>query len=1200
MVVVLCFAAAVLLAGLRTLVLPNIDYYRPQIEALLSRQLGARVTIGSIHARWARSLRVQLRDVQWRDERGWSMLAIPQVDAVLSWRSLLDGTPQLSSLQASGPDLLLRRDRHGQLWLLGQPLMTRDAPLSAQAAAPSDALRLTVQWLASQPQLRVYEARLRWLDESRSAAPLILDGLDINIRNEGEHHRFSVLARPAHAPAQRVELRGDFHHPAGQPAPRHLRHYEGTLYAHVANLRPADWAQWLAWPEAVRTREVDARLWLTHRIDAQARLTGEFRMREAHWQTGEGASLAAQDLRLIMATPWAPLWQHWREPGRVLGDVPRDVRTGAQFQVQGKDLALDLPHQFIAPLAFATVTGAGLLQQARDGLRVQLARMDVMNADFEANATGQWQGGPQDWPGRIDAQLQLPRMALAAIHRYLPLAVDDEVHAWLRAALRGGDAHAAQLRLRGRLRDFPFDAPGADGEFSAHIPFSAATLDYVPGGHEGRHWPPLLDLQGAVDVAGAQLSVTADTAHAQPADDQPLALAGIRAVIPDLRGSSVLEVNGRITGEAPAFMALVAHSPVAPRLAPALAQTQVDGGWALDLGLKVPLAHPVQTQVTGRLAMSGSQLRLAPQVPALEQVDGVLEFDHDAVRAVQAEARFLGTAVTLSGDLAPKGKGLSLRGRFDAASLARQLGAPALQRRLSGQTDLRLHLSDLDLRQASPAWVLALDSDLKGVGLRLPPPLDKAAAQAWPLAVRWSSAGTLSVTLRETLQARFERGAATAAGSYFQRGVIAAGQAMPALPPQGLHVSIAQPAFDADAWDAIVRELSAPAGQGAADANPVLPPLADLRLAATQANMLGMALDDLDYHLAQVQPGQWRADIRAWQAQGSVRWAQQGGRVEGPLQAVFQRLALGESGASSARWQDDTAQEDDAPPVQIPDVNLKVAQLSFQGRALGELIASGSSTHEDGGRIWHLHQVTLSSPSAHLEGKGLWRLRGPFRGLTLDATIDVSDLGDYLAQIGFPDLVQGGEGTVHGLLQWHDLPWRADIDKLSGDLEFKLAKGRLNTVNSHTAQLLELLSLQSVRRLARLDLATGGVAREGFAYDVLRGALQFQDGQLRTRDYRIVGPAGTIVLEGLVALKTGTLDLEAVVVPNLDVSGAAIAAGVAINPVVGIGAFLGQWLLKTPLAAAMTARYRIQGDWDAPQIQPVERLVPEESPAPGR
>jgi hypothetical protein len=97
-------------------------------------------------------------------------------------------------------------------------------------------------------------------------------------------------------------------------------------------------------------------------------------------------------------------------------------------------------------------------------------------------------------------------------------------------------------------------------------------------------------------------------------------------------------------------------------------------------------------------------------------------------------------------------------------------------------------------------------------------------------------------------------------------------------------------------------------------------------------------------------------------------------------------------------------------------------------------------------------------------------------------------------------------------------------------------------------------------------------------------------GVMSTDNYRVTGPAGTIVIGGNTDLDTEKLDLRAVVVPNLDVSGAAIAAGIAVNPIIGIGAFLTQWLLRAPLSKAMTVQYRVTGDWNSPRIEEISSV----------
>src|SRR5690606_27639385 len=79
----------------------------------------------------------------------------------------------------------------------------------------------------------------------------------------------------------------------------------------------------------------------------------------------------------------------------------------------------------------------------------------------------------------------------------------------------------------------------------------------------------------------------------------------------------------------------------------------------------------------------------------------------------------------------------------------------------------------------------------------------------------------------------------------------------------------------------------------------------------------------------------------------------------------------------------------------------------------------------------------------------------------------------------------------------------------------------------------------------------------------------------------------TINIGGDVDLTTEQIDLQAMVVPKLDVSGATVAAGIAINPIVGLGAFVTQWLLSKPLSKAMTAHYDVTGDLNEPRLKEV-------------
>src|SRR5882672_3229591 len=114
------FAFAALALALRFWLLPNIERYRGDIVAAVSRTVGAPVKIGAIEAGWL-GLRpqVSLFDVRIQDAEGREVLVLPAVNNVIAWRSLLVGGLRLHSLAIDGPHLGVRRDAAGVLYVAG-------------------------------------------------------------------------------------------------------------------------------------------------------------------------------------------------------------------------------------------------------------------------------------------------------------------------------------------------------------------------------------------------------------------------------------------------------------------------------------------------------------------------------------------------------------------------------------------------------------------------------------------------------------------------------------------------------------------------------------------------------------------------------------------------------------------------------------------------------------------------------------------------------------------------------------------------------------------------------------------------------------------------------------------------------------------------------------------------------------------------
>lgn len=236
---------------LRYAILPNIDYYKGDIERQASRALGSDVKITRIHASW-RGLRPNLflGDVVLRDAQGRRVLSLPSVSATLSWWSVLAASPRFDALEINRPDLDMRRARDGRIWVAGIML----DPKGGDGGG--------ADWLFNQREVVVRGGRLRWTDELRGAPELALADLHIKLTNRWNHHRFAVRATPPASLSGPLDVRADFRHPHFSGRPSDIAQWVGELYADVRNTDLAAWTPYVDYPFAVSSGRGSVRFWL--------------------------------------------------------------------------------------------------------------------------------------------------------------------------------------------------------------------------------------------------------------------------------------------------------------------------------------------------------------------------------------------------------------------------------------------------------------------------------------------------------------------------------------------------------------------------------------------------------------------------------------------------------------------------------------------------------------------------------------------------------------------------------------------------------------------------------------------------------------------------------------------------------------------------------------------------------------------------
>lgn len=249
---VVYFLFCALILGLRYVVLPNIDAYKPEVERMASRAIGNQVSIGSIYASWS-GLHPQLAidRLVIHDKAGNAALTLPEVSARLSWLTLVVGDLRLDQLLVSNPDLEIRRDGEGRIHVAGIPVAS-----NAQGGSRG------ADWVLSQRHIVIRGGKVRWTDELRSAPELRLDNVDFVLRSRWRRHRFALKATPPPTLATPLDVRGVFEHPHFARSISDPATWKGELYADLRDTDLAAWKTYADYPIDMQHGKGSVRAWL--------------------------------------------------------------------------------------------------------------------------------------------------------------------------------------------------------------------------------------------------------------------------------------------------------------------------------------------------------------------------------------------------------------------------------------------------------------------------------------------------------------------------------------------------------------------------------------------------------------------------------------------------------------------------------------------------------------------------------------------------------------------------------------------------------------------------------------------------------------------------------------------------------------------------------------------------------------------------
>jgi uncharacterized protein (TIGR02099 family) len=980
--------------------------------------------------------------------------------------------------------------------------------------------------------------------------------------------RSLALSRPGAPAMNSTSFRATWE-PASATSPAQ----RGSVTANLVELGPlVHMAEYLPLPEDLRKllselspqgNLLDTRLEWTGQLPDQAKYTARTRF----------AGLGMQ--------PWRSL------PGfsGLSGTLDANESKGT-VNLASRNAEIDLPRVFPDPrIAFETLGGeiawergagaaaadpaASASTGAERPLSVRLAGLSFSNEDLAGTGSGTyaWNG---EGPGAVDFTAQLTRVDGRNTARYLPLEtiMGSRTRAWVASAVLAGQASDVKFRLKGDLRDFPFVDP-AKGIFQVSAKATQATLDYANG------WPrieaidaDLLFEREKIQVLGRSASILGTR------------LSGVRVVLPSLllADKPQLLIEGGAEGPTAEFLAFIQQSPVKRMIAGLSDGMSANGRGRLRLKLELPLEDLSRSKVAGEYQFTGNNVTLDQRLPQVERATGRIGFTEAAFTVHDVRGQLFGGDVRISGGTRPEGGiAIAAEGRATVEGIRPVFDHP-LRRRLSGGSRYTAQVTVKDGRTH-----LTFDSGLDGVASALPAPMLKNAADVLPLRVEvFPGDGRERVSLQlgppggRVVTAEFLR----AGKGEVQRSIITFNPIpgeTPRIPERrGTTLRGAVPALDLDRWLPLLTDSAGAATAATAAAGAQDGASFDLKVGVLDAlgkrmravNMTGIA-----------EAGGWSASMNTSEFAGDLSYrSEEGGR----LMARFSRFTLPE----------------DSPGVKpgegardLPAVDIVAESFVHRERKLGRVEIQ--ARHQ--GKDWRIDKLSLVNPDAALTGTGLWK-PGDTSRTSLKFKLEVSNVGNLLDRVGYPDHVKSARGKLEGTLDWNGDPVSMDYATLNGSLQMQAEDGQFLEIEPGIGKLVSLMSLQMLPRRISLDFRD--VFSKGFQFDRIASSMAIERGVMAVKQFNMRGPAAEVGMTGQVDLSLETQALDVRVIPQLGDTASTVVS--LINPVAGVATLIAGRVLKNPLGKMLAYEYKISGTWADPKVERLQQTaVPASAPQPG-
>ena len=321
----------------------------------------------------------------------------------------------------------------------------------------------------------------------------------------------------------------------------------------------------------------------------------------------------------------------------------------------------------------------------------------------------------------------------------------------------------------------------------------------------------------------------------------------------------------------------------------------------------------------------------------------------------------------------------------------------------------------------------------------------------------------------------------------------------------------------------------------------------------------------LDAHLDQQK---WLIDYKSKELTGLISFMHDF-RHDIPIELNIDNIDVGALLGDDASTSDIEISAKDIPPM-----NMQIARLIWNDYVLSDINAQ-TSRNDKGMVIEHFE---AHSSSVNLMGKGSWLSSWRFDDRTsLQFTMDTNDLGRTLSEFKLTDSLIKTQGQASFNWTWPGMPHEFSWDNLSGNAQLNLSDGQFKNIDVGAGRLIGIFNFST---LLSLDFGRQGAG--GFAFDKLRGDINFSSGNAYTSNLEIDSKVAEITLDGRIGLTAEDYDQTITVIPGVG-STLTVIGAVTGGPVTAVAVHLFQKLFGINKIAQY--KYSVTGSWENPEVK---------------